>query len=114
MQARIYHNPRCSKSRAALALLAERGVDLEVIEYLVSPPTRATLASLVRKLATPALALVRTNEPEFRPYADRTLSDDEVLDALVAQPRLLQRPIVEIGSRACIGRPPERVLELLA
>jgi arsenate reductase len=113
MHARIYHNPRCSKSRAALALLTERGIEIEVIEYLVTPPTRTALAALLRKLAAPALTLVRTDEPEFRPYAGRLLSDDEVLEALATHPRLLQRPIVEVGSRACVGRPPERVLELL-
>jgi len=114
MNLKLYHNPRCSKSRAALTLLTERGVEVEIVEYLATPPSRATLAALLGKLDVPALALVRTDEPEFRPYAGRTLRDDEVLDALVAQPRLLQRPIAEDDSRARIGRPPERVLELVA
>lgn len=109
----LYHNPRCSKSRAALALLADRGADVEVVEYLVSPPSRDALAALLRKLDAPAMALIRTEEPEFRPYAGRTLSDHEVLEALAAHPRLMQRPIAEDDSRARIGRPPERVLELL-
>jgi arsenate reductase len=67
---------------------------------------------LLRKLGGPALAIVRTDEPEFRPYAGRALSDDEIVALLAAQPRLLQRPIVELGSEARIGRPPDRVLEL--
>ena len=70
------------------------------------------MRELKSKLGTPALAMVRTNEPEFRPHAQRALTDDEVIDLLAAEPRLLQRPIVELGAKACIGRPPELVLEL--
>jgi arsenate reductase len=113
MKAKIYHNPRCSKSRATLALLAARGVDTEIVDYLESPPSRETLARLLRKLGQPAITLVRTGDPEFEEYADRKLGDDEILDLLAALPRLLQRPIVEVGARARIGRPPEQVLELL-
>jgi arsenate reductase len=113
MKAKIYHNPRCSKSRATLALLADRGVETEIIDYLENPPSRETLAKLLRKLGQPAITLVRTGDPEFGEYAGRKLSDDEILDLLVALPRLLQRPIVEVGARARIGRPPEQVLELL-
>jgi arsenate reductase len=113
MKAKIYHNPRCSKSRAALALLTERGVSFEVVDYLTTPPSKAALRELKRKLGGPALAMVRTDEPEFQAYAGRPLSDEEIVDLLVEQPRLLQRPIVELGAQARIGRPPERVLELL-
>lgn len=113
MKARIYHNPRCSKSRAALALLEERGIEIEIVSYLDHPPSKADLGALVRKLGVPALALVRTDEPEFRDHRGRTLTDDAVLDLLAAEPRLLQRPIVEVGAHARIGRPPELVLELL-
>jgi arsenate reductase len=112
MKAKIYHNPRCSKSRAALALLTERGVDFEAVDYVSTPLSKAQLRGLKTKLGIPALAMVRTNEPEFRPHAQRALTDDEVIDLLAAEPRLLQRPIVELGAKACIGRPPERVLEL--
>jgi arsenate reductase len=112
MKAKIYHNPRCSKSRATLALLAERGIEAEVVDYLAIPPSKATLRELSRKLGEPPLAMVRTNEPEFRPYAGRSLRDEEIIELLAAEPRLLQRPIVEIGTAARIGRPPERVLEL--
>jgi len=113
MKAKIYHNPRCSKSRATLALLAERRVETEIVDYLTNPPSRETLARLLRKLGQPAITLVRTGDPEFAEYAGRKLDDDEILDLLVTLPRLLQRPIVEIGARARIGRPPEQVLELL-
>lgn len=112
MKAKIYHNPRCSKSRATLALLTERAVELEVVDYLATPLSKAKLRELAQKLGAPALTLVRTDEPEFRAYSGRALRDDEVFDLLVAHPRLLQRPIVERGDRARIGRPPERVLEL--
>jgi len=113
VKAKIYHNPRCSKSRATLALLRERGVDLEIIDYIATPPSKATLRELMRKLGGPALAMVRTEDQEFRPHAQRALTDEEVVDLLAAEPRLLQRPIVEIGRAARIGRPPERVLELI-
>jgi arsenate reductase len=113
MKARIYHNPRCSKSRATLALLTDRGVECEVIDYLETPPSKAVLRDLRAKLGGKGLAMVRTAEPEFRQYVGRALRDDEIFDLLVAQPRLLQRPIVVVGDRALIGRPPERVLELL-
>jgi len=112
MKAKIYHNPRCSKSRATLALLRERGVDLEIIDYIATPPSRTKLRELMRKLGGPALAMVRTEDQEFRPHAQRALTDEEVVDLLVAEPRLLQRPIVELDASARIGRPPERVLEL--
>lgn len=112
MKARIYHNPRCSKSRATLALLTARAVELAVVNYLETPLSKNELRELARKLGAPALTLVRVGEPEFEAHAGRALSDDEVFDLLVAHPRLLQRPIVELGDRALIGRPPERVLEL--
>jgi arsenate reductase len=112
MKGKIYHNPRCSKSRAALALLTERAVELTVVDYLESPPSKSELRELTRKLGTSALTLVRVDEPEFEAYAGRALSDDEIFDLLVAHPRLLQRPIVEVEGRARIGRPPELVLDL--
>jgi arsenate reductase len=113
MKAKIYHNPRCSKSRATLALLRERGVEIEIIDYIATPLSKTALRALLRKLGVPALAMVRTGEQEFRPHAQRALTDDEVIDLLAAEPRLLQRPIVEVGDAARIGRPPERVLELI-
>jgi len=112
MDAKIYHNPRCSKSRPTLALLHERGVGVEIVDYLATPPSRDVLRRLLRKLRVPALTMVRTGEPEFEPFKGRALGDDQILDLLVAHPKLLQRPIVEVDSKARIGRPPEQVLEL--
>ena len=111
----IYHNPRCSKSRAALALLQERRVPLQVIEYLKQPPTRAALVALRRKLGLPPAQWIRTGEAEYRAAGLRAdSSDDALLDGMVQHPILIERPIVVRGDRAVVGRPPERVLELLA
>lgn len=111
---RVYHNARCSKSRSACRLLEEKGAALEIIEYLKTPPGRDELAGLLKKLGLPAEAIVRSGEDIFKSdYAGRTLSEDEWLDALVAHPILIERPIVVCGERAVVGRPPEKVLELL-
>jgi arsenate reductase len=110
----IYHNPRCGKSRAALALLTERRLAPRVIEYLRDPPTRAELARIVTKLGIPAAELVRRGEDVYKThYAGKTLTEAQWLDALAAHPILIERPIVVVGKRAVIGRPPERVLELI-
>lgn len=112
--ARIYHNPRCSKSRAALALLQEAGVEVEIIEYLKHPPTRETLTELVAMLGVEAPTLLRRSESVFREhYAGVEITADVAMDALLAHPILLERPIVVLRTRAVVGRPPERVLELL-
>ena len=111
---RIYHNKRCSKSRAACQLIAEKGVDAEIIDYLATPPSREELLDLLRKLGMKPEQLVRRGEAVFKEhYAGRSLSDDEWLDALTAHPILIERPIVVRGERAVLGRPPEKVLELL-
>ncbi len=110
----IYHNPRCSKSRAALALLREHGVEPRIIEYLETPPSAAELRLLVNKLGLAPRALVRGGEDVFKSkYRERTLSDAEWIAAMVADPILIERPIVVRGDRAVLGRPPEKVHELL-
>ncbi|MBT0960838.1 arsenate reductase (glutaredoxin) [Denitromonas iodatirespirans] len=110
----LYHNPRCSKSRAALALLEEADVPLEVVNYLENPPTRAALAQITRQLGIAPEALVRRGEDVFKTlYQGKTLDDDAWLDALADHPKLIERPIAVCGDRAVIGRPPEKVLELL-
>lgn len=111
---RIYHNPRCSKSRAACAILADRGVSVEVVEYLKTPPTRDELVALIAKLGLPPGDIVRTNEIIFKnEYHGREMTGDDCIDAMVAHPILMERPIVVAGDRAVVARPPERVLELL-
>jgi arsenate reductase (glutaredoxin) len=113
MKTRIYHNPRCSKSRATLGLLEERGIEPEVVEYLKSPPDEKRLRELLRKLDMPAIDLVRKSENAWRESGlDAGASEGELIALMVRHPILIERPIVEVGSRARIGRPPERVLEL--
>jgi arsenate reductase len=111
---RIYHHPRCSKSRAACQLIADNGIVAEVIDYLKTPPDREELRHLLRLLGMRPAELVRRGELVFKEhYAARTLDDEQWLDALLAHPILIERPIVVRGDRAVLGRPPEKVLELL-
>lgn len=112
---RLYHNPRCSKSRGALELLNERGIQPRVITYLETPPSAEELRDLVRMLGLPARALLRTGEDEYTSLglADASLSDDALIAAMAAHPRLIERPIFVHGGRAVIGRPPEQVLGLV-
>lgn len=112
---RLYHNPRCSKSRAALELLQARNVDVEVIEYLQAPPSPSALRELLAALGTGPRSLLRTGEPEYAALGlDRSgIDDEQLIEAMSTHPRLIERPIFVHGARAVVGRPPERVLELL-
>ena len=111
---RIYYNPRCSKCRNTVALVQEHGFNTELIEYLVTPLNITELQSLLKKLGMKPLELIRTGEALFKEkYAGRTLSDEEWLDAMVADPILMERPVVERGNKAVIARPPEKALALL-
>ncbi len=112
----IYHNPRCSKSRAGLAFLQEAGIEPEIIRYLDTPPSAAELKGLLRKLGLPARDLLRTREPAYKELglADKSLDDDSLIAAMVKHPKLIERPIVVKGERAVIGRPTEKIAELLA
>lgn len=110
----IYHNPRCSKSRATLALLEERGVEPLVIEYLKTPPSAADLKSILARLGMKPAQLLRKGEEEYKAHvAGRDLSDAELIALMVRHPVLIERPIVVRGERAVLGRPPENVLQLL-
>jgi arsenate reductase len=110
----LLHNPRCGKSRSALALLQEKGVEPQIIEYLKTPPTREELKALLHKLNLDAEQIVRKGEEIYRQhYAGKSMSGENWLDALVAHPILLERPIAVKGDRAVVGRPPENVLRLL-
>lgn len=107
----IYHNPRCSKSRAALeqaqAFAAKKGEPLDVIEYLNTPPTLADLKKLAAQLDTPLRSLVRENEDEYTQLDLAGASDDALLEAIAAHPKLLQRPVLVRNGKATIGRTPE-------
>jgi arsenate reductase len=110
----IYHNPRCGKSRAALALLLEKGIEPAVVEYLKTPLSKEELRAILKLLRMKPEQIVRTGEELYKDkFQGKTLSDEQWLDALVANPILIERPIVVKGNRAVVGRPPERVLELL-
>ena len=111
----IYHNARCSKSRSACEIVASRGIEATIVEYLKTPPTRAELRALLQKLGMKPEEIVRRGEDVFKEdYAGKTLDDEQWLDALLAHPILIERPIVVRGDKAVIGRPPEKVLDLLA
>lgn len=114
-EAVLFHNPRCSKSRAALDLLAARGIEPTIVRYLDEPPDADTLRALLGKLGLPARALLRTGEDEYKTLglADPALDDQALIAAMAAHPRLIERPVFVRGKRAVIGRPPERVLEIL-
>ena len=107
----IYHNPRCSKSRTALeqaeAFAEKQGESLEVIEYLKTPPTLAELKTLAKQLDTPLRSLVRENEDEYAQLNLAAASDDALLKAIAAHPKLLQRPVLVRDDKATIGRTPE-------
>ncbi len=110
----VYFNPSCSKCRGARDLLADREADVEYVEYLTTRPDRAELERLMTLLGIDdPRAMVRTGEPEYRDLGLADASRDQVLDAIAGHPRLLERPIVIVGDRAVIARPPERLFELL-
>ncbi|WP_313308848.1 arsenate reductase (glutaredoxin) [Stutzerimonas nitrititolerans] len=111
----LYHNPRCSKSRSALELLEGRGLTPTIIRYLETPPTAAELQDVLNKLGIAPRQLLRTGEDEYKQLdlADSDLSDEQLIEAMVAHPRLIERPILIAGDRATVGRPPEKVLEIL-
>lgn len=111
----IYHNPRCSKSRATLKLLQERGVEPQIIEYLKTPPSTARLKELLAMLGMAPRDLMRKKEQPYKDLglADAAKDDDTLVSAMVENPILIERPIVVKGGQARLGRPPEQVLELL-
>lgn len=117
MSATIYHNPRCSKSRQTLELLQQNDIDAEVVEYLKTPPDAETLDRLLTLLGMEPRQLMRTHEAEYKDnhLDDDSLSRNQLIQAMVAHPKLIERPIVvsSDGKKATIGRPPESVLEIL-
>lgn len=111
----LYHNPRCSKSRGALELLEARGLTPTVVRYLETPLSATQIKALLGKLGISARQLLRSGEEEYKTLnlTDASLSEQQLIDAIAAHPKLMERPILEVGDKAVIGRPPENVLELL-
>lgn len=111
----LYHNPRCSKSRGALELLEARGLAPTVVRYLETPLNAAQIQALLGKLRLSARQLLRTGEDEYKSLnlSDPNLSETQLIDAIAAHPKLMERPILETADKAIIGRPLENVLEIL-
>lgn len=112
---RLYHNPRCSKSRGALELLQARGLQPTLVRYLETPPSVADLKELLDVLGLTPRQLLRKGEDEYRQLNldDAALSDEQLIQAMAEHPRLIERPILVAGDKAIVGRPPEKVLEIL-
>ncbi len=115
MTVTIYHNPRCSKSRATLALLEARGIKPKIVDYLKTPPSAAELNAILRKLGLKPRDILRTSETVYGELELKTrrLDDDALIAVMVKNPILIERPIVVAGNRAVVGRPPENVLAIL-
>ena len=110
----IYHNPRCSKSRNTLALLKENGIEPQLVLYLETPPDSGQIKTLLGKLGLSAAELVRRSEDAYKSCGlGKDSSEEELISAMAAHPKLIERPIVVKGNRAVLGRPPENVLELI-
>ena len=112
MTVTIYHNPRCTKSRLTLGLLEEKGLDPHVVEYLNTPPSAAELKNILSKLGMSPAELLRKKDAK-EAGIDPSLDDDALIAAMVANPIVIERPIVVVGDKAKIGRPPEDVLEII-
>ncbi len=115
MTVSIYHNSRCSKSRTTLELIQQQGIEPEIIEYLKTPPDRETLEGLIALLGISPRDLMRKGEDVYKEnnLGDPGLSDDQLIEAMLENPILIERPIVVNGKKAVIGRPPENVLDIL-
>ena len=111
----IYHNPKCSKSRQTLQLLRERGIEPIIVEYLKQPLNASQIKRLLKMLQLEPRELMRKKESEYKDLnlADTKLSQDTLINAMAEHPILMERPIVVVGSKAALGRPPENVLEIL-
>tara|TARA_R100001369_G_scaffold92535_1_gene138181 strand:+ start:43 stop:384 length:342 start_codon:yes stop_codon:yes gene_type:complete len=110
----IYHNSRCSKSRQTLQLLEDKNEDLNIVKYLEEPPTKEELKRILELLNIKPIALVRKNEQIWKDnFKGKDLSQEEIIDAMLDNPKLIERPIVVKGAKASIGRPPENVLSIL-
>lgn len=109
----IYHNPKCSKSRQTLALLGERGIEPEIIEYLETPPTAGELKNILAMLGKGPRDILRKKEAKEAGLDDPALDDEALIEAMVANPIVIERPIVVNNGKAALGRPPESVVDIL-
>ena len=110
----IYHNPRCRKSREGLQIIEESGKDFEIVKYLDTIPTKKELSNIITLLDISPIQLVRKNEKIWKEnYKGKELSDSEIIEAMIENPKLIERPIVVNNNRAVIGRPPSAILEIL-
>lgn len=109
----IWHNNRCGKSRGALQILQEKGIEPHVVKYLETPPGAQEIKGVLKKAGIKAHDLIRTGEEAYKPYKGKTLTEAEWIDAMVQSPILIERPVVINGNKAVIARPPEKVLEIL-
>jgi arsenate reductase len=111
---KIWHNNRCSKSRNTLKIIEEKNADVEVVNYLETPPSKAEIKDTLVKLGMKAQEIIRKGEADYKEnFKGKDLSEDQWIDAMLKYPKLIERPIVIKGEKAVIGRPPENVLELL-
>lgn len=115
MKTTIYHNPRCSKSRTTLSILEEKARDFEIIKYLETPPNASEIKKLLSELGISARDLMRKGEAEYKDQnlGDESLTQAQLIDAMVATPKLIERPIVRTEKGTVIGRPPENVLAII-
>lgn len=115
MSVKIYHNPKCSKSRQTLGLLEEKGIEPEIVLYLETPPSTDELDGLLKMLGREPRELMRTKEAEYKEQGldNEALSREELIAAMIATPKLIERPVVVNGGKAAVGRPPEDVLAIL-
>lgn len=115
MTVTMYHNPRCSKSRETLKLLQSKGVEPKIVEYLQTPPSKTKLKEILKLLGMKPRELMRRKEAEYKEQGldDESLKVDELIEAMVATPKLIERPIVLANGKAALGRPPEAVLKIL-
>jgi arsenate reductase len=115
MTVTIYHNPRCSKSRETLALLEDKGIKLKIVKYLEAPPSAAELKRVLKKLGLKPRDIMRQGEARYAELGlkDKDLKDDALIALMVANPILIERPIVVSGDKAVVGRPPEGVLKIV-
>lgn len=110
---KIYHNPRCTKSRQTLAIIEDAGKEVEIIKYLEDIPSAKELKELIQLLGIQPVELIRKNEAVWKEnYKGKALSDDELIEAMITHPKLIERPIVVSGKKAVLGRPPENVNSL--